>query len=185
MSATHTLEAADIVLRLPELSFSQYLLDYYRENKAFLEAFEPDRPESFYTDAYQTQQLRKEKAEAESQTAFRFYIFLKADPQPLIGSIALSNIVRGCFLSCFLGYKLDSEHRNKGYMTQAIRSVARFAFDELRLHRIEANVMPRNLPSRRVLLKCGFQEEGFAPKYLKINGVWEDHMHMVLLNETL
>ncbi len=185
MKTAHMPEAKDIVLRLPQLSFSQSLLTYYRRNEAFLEEFEPKRPESFYTRAYQTEQLRREKAEAENQTAFRFYIFPKSDPQVLIGSIAVSHIVRGCFLSCFLGYALDQEHRNKGYMTQAIRSVVRFAFDGLRLHRIEANVMPRNPASRRVLEKCGFREEGFSPRYLKINGVWEDHVHMVLLNETL
>jgi ribosomal-protein-alanine N-acetyltransferase len=184
MNTAHMPEAKDILLRLPRLSFSHSLLDYYRRNEAFLEEFEPKRAGSFYTCAYQTEQLRKEKAEAENQTAFRFYLFLKTDPQALIGSVALSNIVRGCFLSCFLGYKLDQDHRNKGYMTQAIRSAVRFAFDELRLHRIEANVMPRNPASRRVLEKCGFREEGFSPQYLKINGVWEDHVHMVLLNET-
>lgn len=185
MSADFTLEAKDLWLRLPRLSFSRSLLEYYRRNEAFLREFEPERPQAFYTDAYQKEQLRREKAEAKGRTAFRFYLFLKTDPNTIIGSVAVSNIVRGCFLSCFLGYKLDGGRLNQGYMTQALSAVARFTFEELRLHRMEANILPRNLPSRRVLEKCGFREEGYSPKYLKINGVWEDHVHMVLLNETL
>ena len=73
---------------------------------------------------------------------------------------------------------------NKGYATQAVAAVVRYAFETLRLHRIEANIMPRNKASRRVAEKCGFREEGASPRYLKINGVWEDHIHMALLNET-
>lgn len=69
-------------------------------------------------------------------------------------------------------------------MTQAVEAVTQMAFTQLNLHRIEANVMPRNTASLGVLQKCGFEHEGVAKKYLKINGVWEDHIHMVKLNET-
>ena len=120
-----------------------------------------------------------------AEPPYVFYLFLQQAPQRLIGSIALSNIVWGCFLSCFLGYKLDGDYTNNGYMTQAIKAVSRYAFDTLCLHRIEANVIPRNLSSRRVLEKCGFHNEGLSKSYLKINGVWEDHIHMVLLNDAV
>lgn len=68
-------------------------------------------------------------------------------------------------------------------MSFAISLIVKFAFDNLRLHRIEANVMPRNKASLRVLEKNNFINEGLATKYLQINGIWEDHIHMVLLNE--
>ena len=68
-------------------------------------------------------------------------------------------------------------------MTQAVQTVTDFGFGELGLHRIEGNVMPRNRASLRVLEKCGFQKEGISPRYLKINGVWEDHIHMVRLQD--
>jgi ribosomal-protein-alanine N-acetyltransferase len=58
-------------------------------------------------------------------------------------------------------------------------------FGEYGLHRIEANIMPRNAASLRVVEKAGFHREGLAKKYLKINGVWEDHIHMVLLNDRM
>ena len=68
-------------------------------------------------------------------------------------------------------------------MTEAVELITRYAFDHLELHRIEANVMPRNVASLRVLEKNGYINEGISQKYLNINGVWEDHYHMVILNE--
>ena len=68
-------------------------------------------------------------------------------------------------------------------MTEAVRAAADIAFTDLDLHRIEANIMPRNGASLRVAEKAGFYHEGLALKYLRINGVWEDHIHMVLLRE--
>lgn len=126
-----------------------------------------------------------ESLEAENKTAFRFYLSARENTETIIGSIGVSQIVRGCFLSCYLGYKLDRGYLNRGYMTQAVRAVTEFAFADLGLHRIEGNVMPRNEASQRVLIKCGFQEEGLSRKYLRINGRWEDHIHMVILNERM
>jgi ribosomal-protein-alanine N-acetyltransferase len=82
-----------------------------------------------------------------------------------------------------LGYKLDADEINKGYMTEALRKGIDIAFNEVGLHRIEANIMPKNKRSLRTVEKLGFYNEGLAYKYLKINGKWEDHIHMVLLNE--
>lgn len=95
---------------------------------------------------------------------------------------ALNNVVWGAFYSCFLGCKLDVELINRGYMTTAVQAVTEFAFRRLHLHRIEGNIMPKNKPSLRVLEKCGYQNEGLSKSYLKINGRWEDHIHMVKLN---
>ena len=92
-------------------------------------------------------------------------------------------MVWGAFCSAFLGYKMDAEYQNKGYMTDAVRLVVRYAFETLGLHRLEANIMPRNAASLRVVKKNGFVAEGLARKYLKINGIWEDHIHMVKWNE--
>ncbi|HPF86755.1 MAG TPA: GNAT family N-acetyltransferase [Candidatus Limiplasma sp.] len=178
-----SLETRSLILRTADVAFADRMLAYYEKNKAFLEAFEPTRDPDFYTLAYQKALLAQDIEAEAKKTSYRFFIFLRDDPQTIIGTITLSNVIRGSFLSCFLGYKLDQDHVNKGYMTQAIRAVAAYAFDILGLHRIEANVMPDNLPSRRVLEKCEFQPEGIAKKYLKINGVWEDHLHMVLLDE--
>jgi len=179
------LETADLLLRPADTAFADELLHYYLRNRALLEPVEPARSADFYTREQQEAQLRRDIAAAEAKTGFRFYLFSKDNAKIILGSVALSQIVWGCFLSCFLSYKLDTGHLSKGYASQAVRAVSQFAFQTLRLHRIEANVMPRNLPSRRVLEKCGFREEGLARRYLKINGVWEDHIHFVLLNAAL
>jgi ribosomal-protein-alanine N-acetyltransferase len=92
-------------------------------------------------------------------------------------------MVWGVFLSCYLGYKLDKDEINQGYMTEAIKKGIDIVFSEYGLHRIEANIIPRNKRSLKVTEKLGFYNEGTAYKYLKINGIWEDHIHMVLLND--
>jgi ribosomal-protein-alanine N-acetyltransferase len=117
----------------------------------------------------------------------RFWLFKREDAAfaTAIGNIAFNNIVRGAFQSCHLGYQLDEREVNQGFMTEALRRAIDYAFDDMKLHRIEANVMPRNQRSRRVVEKLGFAEEGLARQYLKINGVWEDHIHYIILNENV
>lgn len=176
------LHTNDLLLRTACEAFAPLMRNYYLKNKAFLAPFEPKRDAQFYTLPYQQAILAQDAASAADGSAVRYYIFRKAEPETVIGSIALSNIVRGNFQSCFMGYKLDYEFVNRGYMTQAVQAMVNTAFTVLQLHRIEANIMPRNLPSRRVLEKCGFTAEGVSPQYLQIHGVWEDHLHMVRLH---
>ncbi len=94
----------------------------------------------------------------------------------------MNNVVWGAFYSAFLGYKLDKYFINKGYMSVAVEMLTKYAFEELGLHRIEANVMPKNKASLRVLEKNQFINEGISKYYLNINGIWEDHIHMVKIN---
>jgi len=113
----------------------------------------------------------------------KFFLFKKDDPGRIIGTTVLANIVRGPFLSCFLGYRVDGQENGMGYASEAIKKVVEYAFNELGLHRIEANIIPRNTASLRVMEKLGFTYEGTSKNYLQINGVWEDHKHFVMLNE--
>ncbi|MDE7245690.1 MAG: GNAT family N-acetyltransferase [Oscillospiraceae bacterium] len=131
---------------------------YYCRNRIFLQEFEPVREEEFFSVPCQQKLLREEALEFREKTAFR---------------------------SAFLGYKLDERFLNRGYMTEAVGMLVRYAFEDLHLHRIEANVMPKNKASLRVLEKNCFINEGYSRHYLKINGVWEDHIHMVKLNEAM
>lgn len=165
-----------------DVSLAEQLVDYYKRNKAFLEAFEPVRSDDFYTLEHQQAVLKREKTQFEEKTGFRFYILSAEQPGKIIGSIGLSNVVWGPFRSAFMGYKLDKEFINKGYMSAAVRLLTEYAFNELGLHRIEANVMPRNKASLRVLEKNGYVNEGISKYYLNINDIWEDHIHMVKIN---
>lgn len=178
-------ETERLILRTLEESEVQKVLDYYIRNRDFLLEWEPVKTEEFYTASYQTEQLKKDLAGINSRSMLRLWVFKKDDPDRIIGSIGFNNIVWGAFLSCHLGYKLDHEEINKGYVTEGIRKGIEVMFNEYRLHRIEANIMPKNKASLRVVEKLGFYNEGLAYKYLYINGKWEDHIHMVLRNPTL
>ena len=179
------LETKQLCLYAPSEVSPSSVCAYYHTNRDFLKPFSPLRDPDFYTAKYHEAMLRSQAEDWEAERAYRFYIAAKNDPGSIIGTIALSNVVRGGFQSCFLGYQLDEAHVNQGYMTKAVSRIARFGFDALHLHRLEGNVMPRNTASRRVLEKCGFTAEGISKKYLKINGIWEDHIHYVLLNEAM
>ena len=84
-----------------------------------------------------------------------------------------------------VGYDLDPEAWNQGYMTEAVSALLSHAFESLNLNRIEAACLPFNTPSRRLLLRCGFAEEGYARSYLKINGMWQDHLLFALLEDEI
>jgi len=101
----------------------------------------------------------------------------------MVANINLAAVEYAAFMNGRLGYSVDGEYTGRGIATDNIQSVCRFAFKRLRLHRLEANVMPRNAASKRVLEKCGFAKIGFSPKMIQINGVWEDHEMYARLEE--
>lgn len=178
-------ETNRLVLKILDKSYSENVLDYYLRNKLFLEEWEPKRSEEFYTKQYHEDLLDKDFTDIQNGNLLRLWIFKKDDNKKVIGTLAFSNIVRGPFLSCFLGYKLDGGEINKGYMTEATQKGIDIIFNEYGLHRIEGNIMPKNVRSLKVLEKLGFYNEGIAYKYLNINGIWEDHIHMVLINNNM
>lgn len=178
-----TLETERLILKTIPASYADKILDFYLRNKTFLEPFEPARHDYFYTKNHQRQMLKWDIEGLNKLSSVRFWIFEKGNPDLPLGTIAISNIVRGIFQSCHLGYKMDKNYLRRGYMYEALQKVIDYSFKDLKLHRIEANIMPRNIPSIELVKKLGFEEEGLAKKYLKIHGTWEDHYHMVLLNE--
>ena len=99
------------------------------------------------------------------------------------GEINLSAVQRGPFQSAYIGYWIDEKHAGQGYVPEAVVVVARHAFDDLHLHRIQIAIIPRNTASRRVVEKLGIREEGLAERYLEINGVWEDHLRYAITTE--
>ncbi|MCM3337564.1 GNAT family N-acetyltransferase [Paenibacillus sp. MER TA 81-3] len=161
------------------------VLDYVQRNKEFLKEWEILRAPDYYTLEAQKNLIHQDIQQMERGQLVRVWMYKLDELEKIIGSITLSNIVKGGFLSCYLGYRIDEQERNKGYMTEGIKHMIEFAFNILQLHRIEANIMPRNTASIKVVQKLGFHNEGAAKKYLKINGNWEDHVHMVLLNDDM
>ncbi len=179
----YSIKTPHLLLHLPNSDWAERLLEYELENRTFFEPFRAKRDDSFFTLDHQKERLVKALKNAIEGSENRFWITPLDAPDIIIGDIGLSNIVRGCFLSCHLGYKMDQAHNGKGLMTEAIAGIVDFAFKKLQLHRIEANILPSNIASKRVLEKNGFEKEGLARRYLKINGIWEDHFHYVILND--
>ncbi|MDX6512499.1 MAG: [ribosomal protein S5]-alanine N-acetyltransferase, partial [Gaiellaceae bacterium] len=101
----------------------------------------------------------------------------------LVGFVHLSGLARGPAQTAFLGYWIAQAANGRGYATEGVRLVVGYAFDRLRLHRVQAGVMPRNAGSLRVLEKVGFRREGLALRYLQINDVWEDHVILAVTAE--
>jgi ribosomal-protein-alanine N-acetyltransferase len=99
----------------------------------------------------------------------------------VVGVVNISQIAWGAFRSACLGYYGMAAFAGRGFMTQAVRAAAALAFNQLGLHRLEANIQPANLASIALVHRLGFQREGFSPRYLMINGAWRDHERWALL----
>jgi [ribosomal protein S5]-alanine N-acetyltransferase len=164
-TAIRPLEAAD----LPALVESRL------RNREFLAEWEPTRDESFFTPAGQARELTLDDAAWRTATGFPFAILDSSEGDRLIGRVALANIVRGVWQNATLGYWVSEDAGSRGHATNAVTLALRFAFEVAGLHRVQPAIMPRNVRSRRVVEKCGFRHEGVALRYLRINGVWEDH----------
>lgn len=171
-----------VYLRTLEASDAENVLDLQLRNKDFFRKYSGTRTEDFYTLDFQLDAITKSISQMEKEEKYTFGIFLK-ETDALIGTISLSEILRGPLQSCFIGYTLDKAHNGKGYTSEAVRLLVDFGFKELKLHRIEAGVMPHNLGSIRVLEKAGFHKEGIARKNVEIDGKWEDHQVLAIINE--
>ena len=150
------------------------------ESREFLEYWEPTWPADATTSAAFRRRLKKFSADWRDGLTYAFLIFRRED-EVLVGGITLSNVRRGVSLSASMGYWMGKPHARKGYMAEAIQLSLGFSFDTLGLHRIEAACLPSNTPSRNLLLKSGFVQEGFARSYLRINGTWQDHVCYAIL----
>jgi ribosomal-protein-alanine N-acetyltransferase len=112
------------------------------------------------------------------------YLACRRSDGAIAGWFNVSEIVRGGFQSAFLGYGGVAEFAGQGYMTEALQLVLRDVFVRLRLHRLEANIQPGNSASIALVERCGFEREGFSPRYLKVGGRWRDHERWAIRSET-
>ena len=130
-------------------------------------------------DAFSVRCSARER-ERQLGTGYGFGIFVEGR---FAGEINLSSIQRGPFQSAYVGYWIDEAVAGQGSTPEALVVLARFAFDDLRLHRIQVSIIPRNTASRRVVEKLKIRDEGVAERYLEINGVWEDHVRYAITSE--
>lgn len=148
------------------------LIDLCEEQGRLFEGYRQEAPAHWRRPRLTTERLELECWEA-SETALRFRLKQQGE---VVGFANLTQIFRGPFRACYLGYGLDEGHRGKGYMTEALRVITRYAFEDFGLHRIMANYQPHNEASARVLERLGFVREGVAQDYLFVDGAWRQHV---------
>jgi ribosomal-protein-alanine N-acetyltransferase len=150
-----------------------------RENRENLAPFEPQRPDGYFTDEGQAAVVADLLRDHERGAALP-HVVLGADGR-VAGRVTLTNVVRGAFRSCSVGYWVDSAQRGRGLATAAVASVKEIAFAEMGLHRIEAGTLLHNVASQQVLRRNGFVPFGVARDYLHVGGRWQDHVLFQIL----
>ncbi len=144
-------------------------------SRAFLTPWEPTWPADDLTKTAFRRRLRRHGEEMERDEAYPFLIFREHD-RVLVGGLTLGQVRRGVAQTVTLGYWMGAPFAGQGYMSRAVRAATSYAFANLRFHRIEAACLPHNARSIALLEHNGFCNEGLARSYLRINGLWQDHL---------
>ncbi len=173
-----------LFLRAPEMSDFLQWRQLRECSRAYLTPWEPIWPADDLTRAGFRRRLRRYAEDIADDRSYPFIVFRESDGV-MLGGITLANVRRGIAQAGTIGYWIGQPYAGQGYMTAALRVLLPVLFGELNLHRIEAACIPSNAPSIRVLDKCGFTREGLARRYLRINGIWQDHLLFGMLHDDL
>jgi ribosomal-protein-alanine N-acetyltransferase len=177
------LEAERIILRRPEMGDFKAWAELRRESASFLKPYEPTWSHDEHSRSAFRMRLRRQDSDINSGRGLPWYVFLRDEPEILVGGLTISNIRRGVSDTGTLGYWMGEKYAGKGYMREALMVVCEHAFSQHSLHRLEAATVMDNERSQQLLVKCGFSQEGVARGYLKINGKWQDHFLFARLVE--
>jgi ribosomal-protein-alanine N-acetyltransferase len=175
MSKTE-IATARLILTMPRADQAEAMLDFVTRNCEHLKPWSPPQPPLMYTLPHWQEAIAKYALAFDSGAAVRFWLSPRDRPERVIGSIGFSQIFRGPFCSCVLGYQIDRECEGQGLMSEALRAAMSYLFEGQKVHRIAANYRPENVRSGRLLAKLGFRIEGYARDYLYIDGAWRDHI---------
>lgn len=162
-------------LRTPLMSDYALWAELRALSREHLTPWEPQWTRDELTRSAYRRRLRHYQREQREDLGYALFIFRNGDDE-LLGGITLSNVRRGVSQSTSLGYWLGAPYVRRGHMTDAVGAALGYAFTDLRLHRVEAACLPTNVASSRVLQQNGFVGEGLARRFLKINGIWQDHL---------
>ncbi len=157
------------------------LANYFAVNESHLQPWSPLVPRNHHSIEYWKRRLEERELEFKNGLSVHF-IGTDSEESHVIGSCSLSNIVRGVLQACHLGYSVAERYEGQGYMKAIVAHGIKYAFDELKLHRVMADHMPSNTRSEGLLKSFGFEREGYAKEYILINGKWEDHVLNSLIN---
>ncbi|MBA4269188.1 MAG: 30S ribosomal protein S5 alanine N-acetyltransferase [Methylobacterium sp.] len=165
----------NLILRAPQAGDYAAWSLLRMESRDFLTPWEPTWNEDDLTRNSFRLRVKRAAREIAADEAYSLFV-VDARTDALLGGLTLGLVRRGVAQACTLGYWMGERHAGKGHMSEAVRGALRFAFQDLALHRVEAACLPSNEPSRRLLERVGFQHEGLARAYLRINGLWADHL---------
>lgn len=169
-----------LYLRQPAEGDFAAWVELRRNSRNFLVPWEPMWPEDDLTRIGYRRRLKAYDYQRQNGTGRTYFIFNRVT-HTLLGGISLTRITHGTTRSAMLGYWMGVDHAGKGHMRKSVPAVVKFAFENLKLKRVEAACVPGNDTSINLLKKCGFREEGFARQYLEINGKREDHILLATL----
>jgi [ribosomal protein S5]-alanine N-acetyltransferase len=178
-SAQFRLSGERVYLRLPERGDWEAWASLRARSRQFLEPWEPSWPPDALSRLSFRSRVARYAEDWRTDQAYNFFVFAHDDA--LVGGIGLSNVRRGVSETASLGYWVGEPFARQGYMTATLPLVLDFSFERLRLHRVEAACLPTNIPSRALLARIGFQQEGYAREYLCIDGRWQDHVLFAML----
>ena len=179
-----SINSAGVTLRVPQSGDFAEWAALRERSRAFLVPWEPTWPNDDLTRGAFRRRLKRYTEDLRNDLAYAFLIFRNED-NALVGGLTLANIRRGVAQAGSIGYWIGAPFARNGYMTAAMRGLIPFCFGTLRLHRLEAACIPTNTASIRLLEKTGFQREGYARRYLCINGVWQDHLLYARLKDDI
>ncbi len=180
---TDTIETVRLTLRFPAMDDYDQWSSLRNQSRAFLVPWEASWPADDLSRSAFAYRLKHYRSNVRKDEAYPLLIFKADDTKQLVGGLTISNVRRGIAQTAQLGYWIGQPFANQGYMSEAVNAVADFCFGQLGLNRLEAACLLKNNPSATVLDNCGFTREGIARKYLKINGVWQDHILFALLKD--
>ncbi len=169
-------------IRLTRPADYELLSNYYLFNAEHFAPWEPEREPGYYSERQIRKRLRLHDKD-QRQGSAAFFLALDDDGREILGHCSLTNILYGPMRACYMGYGVSYVYEGRGLMHTLCSHAIDYAFNHLQLNRIMANYMPVNRRSAALLNRLGFRVEGTAKRYLKINGVWEDHVLTSLLNQ--
>jgi ribosomal-protein-alanine N-acetyltransferase len=170
-----TVASEGVILRVPQMADFPEWAALREASRDFLTPWEPIWPADDLTRSAFRRRLKRYAEDQRTDQAYAFLIFRASDHR-MVGGLTLANIRRGVAQAGSIGYWIAQAHARHGHMTSAVKALIPFAFETLRLHRLEAACLPTNRPSIGLLEKTGFRREGYARQYLCINGTWADHL---------
>lgn len=176
------IETERLFLTTSTFSMINDILDFHKRNKAHFAQWEDIKSCDYYTKEYHRYIIKDEAYNRKVGTSLDFWIYHSLNGK-LIGKISVFGIIGGNASFCTLGYKLDKDYQGFGYMHEALKSIVEMLFCDFKMHRIEIYVLPKNERSLNVCERLGFKREGLAEKYMRINGIWEDHIRFVKIRE--